>query len=76
MSGLSLSTGAGVRAGGSYTPMTPASSTSASAGTIGQRAYGISGTGVSNQSMVAGAGSVCVGAIALGALIYLWSLPR
>lgn len=76
MSGLSLRTG--ISAGGSYTPMTPASSTppSVSGGTIGQRAYGISGTG-SDQRAVAGFGSVGVGAFALIALVYFWwSLPR
>lgn len=77
MSGLSLRTG--ISAGGSYTPMTPASATppSVSGATIGQRAYGISGTGNNDQRAVAGVGSVSVGVLALAALIYFWwSLPR
>jgi hypothetical protein len=76
MSGLSLRTG--ISASGSYTPMTPASSLppSVSGATIGQKAYGISGTG-SDQRAIAGVGSVSVGALALVALIYFWwSLPR
>ena len=76
MSGLSLRTGLNV--GGSYTPMTPASAMppSSGGGTIGQKAYGISGAGDSSSS-IAGTGSVSVGIIAVIALLYFWwSLPR
>lgn len=62
-----------------YTPLTPASAAppSSNAGSIGQMAYGISGTGAADTRPVAGIGSVCVGTIALLALVYLWwSLPR
>lgn len=77
MSGLSLRTGLNV--GGSYTPMTPASASppSAGGGTIGQKAYGISGAGDSGNPAIAGYGSVSVGVVALIALVYFWwSLPR
>jgi len=73
--GLSLRTGVS----GSYTPMTPASAQPSTSGnsTIAQKAYGITGTGVSTGSGLAGYGSTTVGALALAALIYLWwSLPR
>lgn len=77
MPGLSLSTGLHAGAGGSYTPMTPASSMSSTA-SIAQKAYGISGTGVPNSGgVVPGYGSVGVGVAAIVGLIYLWwSLPR
>lgn len=77
MSGLSLRTG--MSAGASYTPMTPASATAASASgsSIGQMAYGISGSGDASNRAVAGYGSVTVGVVAIAALIYFWwSLPR
>ena len=74
--GLSLRTG--ISAGGSYTPMTPAAANTSTARTIAQSAYGVSGTGVSNNSGdIPGYGSVGVGALALAGLIFLWwSLPR
>lgn len=77
MPGLSLSTGLHAGAGGSYTPMTPASSLPSTA-TISQKAYGISGTGLpTSGGTVPGYGSVGIGALALAGLIYLWwSLPR
>lgn len=77
MSGLSLRTG--ISAGGSYTPMTPASALppSASGATIGQKAYGVSGAGDASNPAIAGYGSVSVGVVALIAMIYFWwSLPR
>lgn len=76
--GLSLRTG--ISAGGSYnqSPMTPAGARTPSANTISQQAYGISGTGVSNDSgNVPGYGSCAVGFLAIAALVYMWwSLPR
>jgi len=77
MAGLKLSSGFNV--GGNYTPLTPATASppSSNPGSIGQMAYGISGTGETTQSSVAAYGSICVGAVALAALVYLWwSLPR
>jgi len=78
MSGLSLRTG--ISAGGSYTPMTPASASpsTANAGSIAQAAYGIAGTGGQPVGpATAGLGSVAVGVVAVVALIYLWwTLPR
>lgn len=77
MSGLSLRTG--FSAGGSYTPMTPASAVPSTAhATIAQRAYGISGSGGTDGGDAFPAiGSVGVGVIALAGLVYLWwSLPR
>lgn len=77
MAGLNLSTGVSARGSGSYTPMTPAAAQSPTAGTIGQKAYGISGTGTGSGTAVAGIGSTAVGVLALIGLIYLWwSLPR
>lgn len=77
MAGLQLS--AGVRAGSNYSPLTPASASapSSSAGSIGQQAYGITGSGVDTERPIAGYGSVAVGIVAIAALVYLWwSLPR
>jgi hypothetical protein len=75
MAGLSLRTG--FAAGGTYTPMTPSAANSPSARTIGQQAYGISGTGTTDQRPVAAYGSISVGVLALAALVYIWwSLPR
>jgi hypothetical protein len=76
MAGLSLRTG--LSAGGTYQPMTPASAqASTSLGTVGQKAYGISGTGTSIGPKTAGVGSVSTGCLALAALVFLWwSLPR
>lgn len=77
MSGLSLNTG--FRVNGAYTPMTPASAQASTSmgSTVGQRAYGISGTGISPNNKVPGYGSVLVGAISLGILVYLWfTLPE
>jgi len=77
MAGLKLSSGFNV--GGNYTPLSPASASPASSnpGSIGQMAYGISGTGETTQTSIAGYGSLTVGSIALLALVYLWwSLPR
>ena len=77
--GLSLRTGisGGLNGSGNYTPMTPAAAQSPTSASIAQRAYGVSGTGVDSGSIVAGAGSTAVGALALIGLIYLWwSLPR
>jgi hypothetical protein len=80
MAGLSLSTGLSGHAQGnigSYTPMTPAAAQSTAGQRIAQKAYGITGTGVSTGASVAGYGSVGVGVAALAALVYLWwSLPR
>lgn len=77
MAGLSLSTGVRGTVGGNYSPMTPAAAQSPTSGTIGQKAYGIRGTGVDTGSNVAGYGSTAVGVLALAALVYLWwSLPR
>jgi hypothetical protein len=77
--GLSLRTGVSGSVG-NYSPMTPASSGPPSgSATIAQKAYGITGTGTPTDggSPVAGYGSVGLGCVALGALIYLWwSLPR
>lgn len=77
MAGLLLS--AGVKAGSSYTPLTPASASAStsSAGSIGQQAYGITGSGVDTERSIAGYGSVAVGIVAIAAMVYLWwSLPR
>lgn len=76
MAGLSLQTG--VRAGASYTPLTPAAAKSSTApSNIGQAAYGISGSGAGNGPRTASYGSMAVGYIAIAALVYLWwSLPR
>ena len=83
MSGLSLN--AGARAGlgfggatnGSYTPLTPASAVPPTA-PIAQQAYGISGSGASTWNPnISAWGSVGVGALSIGLLVYLWwSLPR
>jgi hypothetical protein len=77
MSGLSLRTGLSV--GGSYTPLTPASGMPPSASsTIAQQAYGISGSGGTDVGpRTAALGTVSVGLISIGVLVYLWwSLPR
>lgn len=77
MAGLVLN--AGVRAGGNATPLLPASASAASSssGSIGQMAYGITGTGADTQRSVAGYGSVAVGIAAIAIMAYLWwSLPR
>lgn len=77
MAGLMLS--GGVRAGTNYTPLLPASASgsTSNAGTIGQQAYGITGTGADTTKSVAGYGAVGVGIAAIAALVYLWwSLPR
>jgi len=76
MPGLSLRTSAAGTA--SYTPMTPAAANPPTANsTIAQKAYGITGTGNSYGSAIAGTGAVCVGVVAIASLVYLWwSLPR
>lgn len=78
MAGLQLRTG--FSAGGSYTPLTPASAqpSTSDSSTIGQQAYGISGSGVDpGGSSLAAYGSVATGLVALLGLVYLWwSLPR
>lgn len=77
MAGLLLN--AGVRAGGNATPLTPASASASTsnAGSIGQQAYGITGSGVDTERAVAGYGSLIVGIVAMAAMAYLWwSLPR
>jgi hypothetical protein len=78
MAGLSLSTS--LRAGGTYTPMTPASAMtpSASRTTIGQAAYGVSGTGADvGGPRTAGYGTVAAGIVSMLILGFLWwSLPR
>ena len=77
MPGLKLSSGFNV--GGNYTPLLPATANppSSNPGSIGQMAYGITGTGETSQSPIAGYGAVAVGTFALIALVYLWwSLPR
>lgn len=77
MAGMTLRTN--LAAGGSYTPMTPASAQPSTSGanSIAQKAYGISGTGTGNGTSTAAVGSVSLGIVALAALVYLWwSLPR
>lgn len=77
MAGLMLS--AGVKAGSNYSPLTPASASapSSNAGSIGQMAYGITGSGVDTERATAGYGAVGVGIVAIAAMVYLWwSLPR
>lgn len=77
MAGLVLN--AGVRAGSNYSPLTPASASAASSnsGSIGQQAYGITGSGVDTERAIAGYGSLIVGVVAMVAMAYLWwSLPR
>lgn len=79
MAGLQLR--AGLSGGAGYTPMsvTAAGSPTSMTGTppsIAQQAFGIS-TGADTSRSVAGYGSVCVGVVALAAMVYLWwSLPR
>ena len=77
MPGLSLNVGG--NAGGSYTPMMPASASSPTAANNAQAAFGIgtlSANG-SDGSTAAGMGSVSVGAIALILMTFIWySLPR
>jgi hypothetical protein len=66
-------------AGGSYTPLTPASAQPSTSGanTIAQKSYGINGSGGNGGSSTAAVGSVSLGMVALVALVYLWwSLPR
>lgn len=77
MPGMSLKTG--LQVGGSYTPLTPASTTAPSARpTIAQQAYGIAGAGVSGTGpRTAAYGSVGLGMVAVVVLGFLWwSLPR
>lgn len=77
MAGLVLN--AGVRAGGNATPLLPASASAStsSAGSIGQQAYGMTGTGANTTKATAGYGAVGVGIAAIAAMVYLWwSLPR
>lgn len=76
MAGLSLSTG--IRAGANYSPMTPAAATPPTArNTIAQAAYGINGSGANYGPRTAGYGSVGVGLVSIGLLIFIWwSLPR
>lgn len=79
MAGLLLNAGVRTGSGGNATPLLPASASAStsSAGSIGQQAYGITGTGVDSQRKVAGYGSVAVGIVAIAAMVYLWwSLPR
>lgn len=76
MAGLLLGGSAQVR--GTYNPLTPASAQSSTSGanTIGQVAYGISGSGVASDRKVAGYGSVGAGLVGLALLAWLWySLP-
>lgn len=78
MAGLQLRSG--FTAGGSYTPLTPASASRSTAAdtSIAQQAYGISGTGVSGSGpRTAAYGSMALGLTAIAALVYLWwTLPR
>jgi hypothetical protein len=76
MAGMSLRTG--ISAGGSYSPMTPASATPPSSrSTIAQAAYGISGSGLGSGPRTAGFGSTAVGMVAIASLVFIWwSLPR
>lgn len=77
MPGMNLMTGLSM--GGSYTPMTPASTTAPSARpTIAQQAYGIAGAGVNGVGpRTAAYGGVGLGLVAVTALAFLWwSLPR
>lgn len=80
--GLNLGAGASIRGGaglgnGSYTPLTPASAMPSTA-SIAQQAYGISGSGdASWNPNISSWGSVGVGVLSIGILVYLWwSLPR
>lgn len=74
--GLSLNMGAGVR--GSYTPLTPASAmTPSSSSSIASKAYGVSGSGQAVGPKTAGLGSVGVGMLSIGLMVFIWwSLPR
>lgn len=76
MAGMSLRTG--ISAGGSYSPMTPASAVPpTSRNTIAQAAYGVSGTGLGTGPRTAGFGSAAIGMASIAALVFIWwSLPR
>lgn len=77
MAGLNL--GTSIKANATYTPMTPASAgTPSGVSTIGQKAYGIAGSGVSvTGPATAGFGSVGAGLAAMALLVFIWwSLPR
>lgn len=76
MPGLSLRTG--IQAGANYSPMTPASANpSTASASIGQKAYGINGSGTGIGPRTAAYGGVGVGVACVGLLVYLWySLPR
>lgn len=76
MPGMSLKTG--LSGSASYTPLTPASTTPAAAGNIGQKAFGINGSGSSMHGpRTAAIGSVGMGVAAMGLLVFIWySLPR
>lgn len=80
MPGLMLKTGGYVTArGGGYSPLTPASaqSPSGSGSTIGQMAYGVSGSGVPDVRATPGFGAVGAGIVAILLLGYIyWTLPR
>lgn len=80
--GLNLGAGASIRGGGgigsgSYTPLTPASALPPT-NNIAQQAYGINGSGGATWNPnISSWGSVGVGLISMGLLVYLWwSLPR
>ena len=77
MPGMSLKTG--LHVGGSYTPLTPASTTPASTGaTLSQQAFGINGTGAAPHGpKTAALGTVAIGIASVAALCFIWySLPR
>ncbi len=78
MSGLSLRTG--VVVGGSYTPMTPASSPPAgtiAASSLANRAYGINSGGGPGDGTIPGYGGVAAGLVAVSLLAWIYfTLPR
>jgi hypothetical protein len=78
MSGMNLQTS--LRAGASYTPLTPAAAQppSASRSSIGQLAYGVNGSGGDTSGpKTAGYGTVLTGLASGALLVFLWySLPR
>lgn len=77
MAGLVLNGRVGV--GSNYTPLLPASAaaSTSNAGSIGQQAYGVNGTGANTTKATAGYGAVGVGIAAIAIMAYLWwSLPR
>jgi hypothetical protein len=81
MAGMNLSVGlraGGMSKGGSYSPLTPASTVPASSGSnIGTQAFGIQAGTNPGQSRTAAIGGVSTGILGLVGLVFLWwSLPR